>query len=157
MRRVILWHGGQAGRKVGDELLPPSETGLEWTNRAVLESVGMEDPYYREDRVYATTDRSLAHAFAGYWTREPNRPGHGSLYKVEFDDELVEDDEDFPSAPGISFQAPRGRIIEVTQPGVGWQTRKHQPIFARLVEETNRRARERSESAASENPVDHQT
>lgn len=149
---MILWHGGQAGRKVGDELLPPTDTGLEWTNRAVLENVGLVDPFYRDDRVYATSDRDLAHAFAGYWTREKNRPGHGALYKVEFEDDLLEDDEDFPSSPGVSYQAPRGRVVEVVQPGVGWQPRKHQPIFARLMAESNRRAHERLTTAANDTP-----
>jgi hypothetical protein len=146
---MILWHGGRAGLKVGDELLPPSRTGLKWTSRTINESEGLEDPFYREDRVYATSDRSLAHAYAGYWTREPNRPGHGSLYLVEFDDDSIEDDEDFPSSSGLSYQAPSGRIIAVEQPSVGWQSRKHQPIFARILKETNRRARERAAQAES--------
>src|SRR5690554_5083095 len=112
-----LWHGGAPGMNVGDVLLPPDETGFAWTSLAVNEDVGLANPNYRTDRVYATGDRELAQAFAAYWTREPNRKGGGWLYTVEFDDDLLEPDADFPSLPGLSYQAPRGRIVGVVQKG----------------------------------------
>jgi hypothetical protein len=144
---MTLWHGGKPGLKVGDWLLPPDETGFEWTSAAINKDAGLLNPNYRSDRVYATTDRNLASAFAGYWTREPRRPGGGWLYEVELED--GEDDSDFPSLVGVSYQARRGRIIAVVQTGVGWQP-KHVAIFDHIMAIANRRA---------ENDVaeDHQT
>lgn len=141
-----LWHGGAPGLKVGDELLPPDETQFEWTSLAINEGVGLANPNYRTDRVYATSDRALAEAFAAYWTREPKRKGGGWVYRVEFDDSSIEDDADFPSLSGVSFQAPKGRIVEVIRTGVPWQ-KKHLDKWNEVSAEANRRAAAAQEDA----------
>lgn len=138
MVSMKLWHGGAPGREVGDELLPPSETGLEWTNDTNGADAGIPDPNYRRDRVYATTDRDLAHAFAGSWSKNPNHTGRGCLYEVEFDE--PEDDADLPHLPGVSYQAPRGRIAAVAQTNVVWQERRHLKVLARVQAAANRNA-----------------
>lgn len=147
-----LWHGGRSGLQVGDELLSPDEAGLEWTSRAINEGSELQNPNYRTDRVYATIDRDLAHAFAAYWTREPRREGGGWLYEVEFDDDLIEEDADFPSMTGVSFQAPRGRVLAIAQKGVGWQP-KHSKIFNRILSDANSRAHERRSTAGDATPA----
>lgn len=133
-----LWHGGAPGLKIGQDLLPPDETELEWTSFAINVDAGLQNPNYRSDRVYATTDRDLAQSFAAYWTREPRRKGGGWLYRVEFDESLLEPDSDFPSLQGISFQAPRGRIVEIVQTGVPWR-KKHLDKWNEVMGEANRR------------------
>ena len=45
---------------------------------------------------------------------------------------------------GVSFQAPRGRVVQVVQRGVGWQP-KHSKIFNRILNDANRRAREKAD------------
>jgi hypothetical protein len=93
----------------------------------------------------------LAQAFAAYWTREPNRKGGGCLYRVEFDDDLLEPDADFPSLPGLSYQAPRGRIVEVVQKGVPW-LKKHLAKWNAVSAEANCRAADARESEVATAP-----
>jgi hypothetical protein len=103
-----LWHGGAPGRAVGDWLLPPSETGIESEVLKMSVEAGMTEIAQRADRVYITTDRNLARAWAGIWTSDGKQHGGGTLYQVEADD--LEPDEDLLSLPGRFFQAPRARV-----------------------------------------------
>jgi hypothetical protein len=116
VERVVatMWHGGAPGREVGDELLPPDETGFVLTN-AVLTGplpVGKRRAY-RRDRVYATTDREFAEVWAEVYSEDPNRPGDGLVYEVELDGAVLDDD--FPSS-GTSYEATRGRIVSAGLP-----------------------------------------
>lgn len=74
---------------------------------------GFTEIAQRRDRVYATTDREVARAWASAW-RNPatGRQGYGSLYRVEMP-EGVEPDDDFLSLPGFSFQAPHAVVVAV--------------------------------------------
>lgn len=60
-----LWHGAAPGRQVGDLLEPPADTGLRYTRRDDSIEQGQRDIAQRLDRVYVTTDRRSALAYAG--------------------------------------------------------------------------------------------
>ena len=76
-----LWHGGAPGRRVGDLLLPPSKTGIASAVLQMSLEAGMPDISQRPDRVYVTTDRQLAEAWAGVWTPDGAKHGGGALYR----------------------------------------------------------------------------
>lgn len=108
-----LWHGGAPGRQVGDLLAPPAETGLRYTRRHQSIEQGQRDIAQRLDRVYVTTDRHLALAYASTWSPDGRRCSGGSLYLVDSDE--LEPDEDLLSLPGVSFQVRSARIIAVAK------------------------------------------
>lgn len=111
---ATMWHGGAPGRAVGDELLPPDETGFERTNAVLTGPLPAgKRRAYRRDRVYATTDREFAEIWAEVYSQDPNRSGDGFVYEVELDGAVL--DEDFP-AQGTSYQATGGRIVSVGLP-----------------------------------------
>ena len=106
--RLRLWHGGAPGRKTGDWLLSPSETGVpSVTKQMTLEELGGTNMSQRDDMVYVTTDRELARAWAGIWSPDGVTFGGGSLYQVEADE--LAPDGDFLSLDGF-FQTPRARV-----------------------------------------------
>ena len=116
MRRASkqrLWHGGAPGRQVGDQLAPPVETGLRYTRRHQSIEQGQRDIAQRLDRVYVTTDRHLALAYASTWSPDGRRYLGGSLYLVDSDE--LEPDEDLLSLPGVSFQVRSARVIAVAK------------------------------------------
>lgn len=147
--QVTFWHGGAPGREVGDLLLPPTQTDLAWTSRAINEASGLVNPNYREDRVYFTTDKKLAMAFAGYWSREPRRHGLGAVYEIEVGEDLIEHDEDFPSVEGLFFQAPLARVVRVERPALPYFPTQTQYLDS-VLRETNRKDRHRLPPAGSE-------
>lgn len=106
-----LYHGGAPGRRRGDLLLPPSKTGLTRTTRTESVRAGFGNVTQRNDRVYVTTDRELAHACAGVWTADGVSVGGGVLYRVQAFGDL-EPDEDLPGL-GISFQLPGAVVLAV--------------------------------------------
>ena len=126
-RSARLWHGGAPGRRPGDWLLPPSETGIASTVRGMSIEAGMTEIGQRDDRVYVTCDRDLARAWAGIWTPDGVRHGGGSLYRVEA--ETLEPDDDLLSLPGLSFQASRARVLVVYDAHVAYH-----PRFGRVLE-----------------------
>lgn len=81
----------------------------------------------REDRVYVTSDRNLARAWAGIWTPDGVHHGGGALYQVEAED--LEPDEDLLSLGGLSFQVARARVLTVYDPHVAYQAK-----FGRVLE-----------------------
>lgn len=116
MAELRLWHGGAPGRQVGDILKAPVDSGLRYTRREMSVEQGQDKITQRADRVYVTTDRHLALAFASTWTPDGVAHGGGSLYIVESD--VLEPDEDLLSLPGLSFQTPSARVIRVAKPRV---------------------------------------
>ncbi len=63
------WHGGAPGLRAGDVLLPPPiETGLIFTRLTMSLEEGQTEIGQRPDRVYVSTDRELAWAYASAWT-----------------------------------------------------------------------------------------
>ena len=111
--RQRLWHGGAPGRQVGDQLAPPAETGLLYTRLHQSIEQGQRDIAQRLDRVYVTTDRHLALAYASTWSPDGRRCLGGSLYLVDSDE--LEPDEDLLSLPGLSFQTRSARVIAVAK------------------------------------------
>ncbi|MCU1416140.1 MAG: hypothetical protein JWP32_314 [Schumannella sp.] len=102
---LTLWHGGVAGRDVGDRLLPPTHTNA----LGNLADMGLKES--RRDRVYFTTDRELARVFAAAVTR---MIGQSALYRVEPIGEMDVD----PDFPTVGFQAKQALILEVVETNV---------------------------------------
>jgi len=128
--RSGLWHGGAPGRKPGEDLLPPSVTGLERTSAALSLQSGLGDIAHRRDRVYLTSDRELAKVWAGQWCNTVGQVGYGWLYRISADEDVLEPDDDLLSLPGLSFQAPRARVDSVYAKAVS----PNQPGFARTLQ-----------------------
>jgi len=105
------WHGGAPGRRPGDLLLPPAETGVR-SRREDSERAGFGNITQRIDLVYFTVDRNLARACAGLWNDPTGRVGGGAHYHVEPVGDVL-DDPDLPLATPISFGAPRARVTAV--------------------------------------------
>jgi hypothetical protein len=88
---------------------------------------GLGEIGQRDDRVYVTTDRELARAWAGVWTPDGVHHGGGSLYRVEATD--LEPDDDLLSLPGLSYQTPRAQVLAVYDAHVAYK-----PKFASTLQ-----------------------
>lgn len=130
MIRRDLWHGGAPGRKQGERLLPPAVTGLQRTSTSLSIAAGLDSIAHRRDRVYLTVDRELARVWAGQWISVEGRVGHGWLYRVSAEVELLEPDADLLSLPGLSFQAPEAVVDRVYERAVS----PGQAAFRRTLE-----------------------
>jgi hypothetical protein len=91
------FHGGDRGLKVGDHILPPSNTGQESAS-----DFGAA-PVHRRDRVYVSKGQSHAEFFAS-GTPDP------IVYEVEPEGKL-EPDRDCTS--GVSFACPKAKIVAI--------------------------------------------
>lgn len=92
------FHGGQRGLRIGDYILPPSETGKACTSDYIANQV------HRRDRVYVATDFTGA---ALYAVVQPSP----IIYEVTPVGAL-EPDADC-NLPGLSFACERAKIIAV--------------------------------------------
>ena len=121
MNARTYYHGGCPWLRVGDELLPPAESGarsiydLDPVELATLRletgiNLERDDERLRRDVVYATTDITEAELFARLYPHEHG----GSLYRVELA-EPVEEDPDYRGVPCRSFRAPRGRVVAIVR------------------------------------------
>ena len=90
------FHGGQRGLRVGEFILPPSETGRWCTSDIVPNKV------HRRDRVYVTPAKSGAVLYAAV-QHEP------IIYEVEPVGPLEHDDD--CSEKGLSFSCERAKIV----------------------------------------------
>jgi hypothetical protein len=111
MTDTRLWHGGFPGLKVGDFLLPPTESG---TTRILTapDLTSLPAGHVRRDRVHLTTDRAAGRAYAAAY---PN----GALYVAE----PIGDTEPDPDAPSLSIRCERARVTVVYDPCVRWAER----------------------------------
>lgn len=134
MLRTDLWHGGAPGRKPGDLLLPPTETGLLCTNGVLSAEAGLAEISYRTDRVYLASSRELARVWAGQWTNPEGRVGYGWLYRVSVETAVLEPDDDLQSLPGVSYQAVSARVESIYEKAVA----PDQPAFRRALEQSLR-------------------
>ena len=91
------FHGGNRGLKVGDYILPPSNTGRDSASDFGAQNV------HRKDRVYVSTGQSHAEFFASASPRPV-------VYEVEPEGE-IEPDTDCIS--GVSFACPKAKIIAI--------------------------------------------
>lgn len=94
-----LFHGGAAGRRKGDLLLPPSVTGLRTTTRTRSAVAGLGNITQRHDRVYVTGNWPGP---APEWSDDDGSIGGGVLCQVEAVGDL-EPEEVLPGLD-ISFQ-----------------------------------------------------
>lgn len=99
--KLVLWHGGVGGIRVGGPLLPPTIMGDPATVANYVREL-------RPDWVYLTTDREFARVFAAMVF---DAYGHSALYRVG-PVGGIETDPDFPEA---GFAARRATIIEVAE------------------------------------------
>ncbi|TFF04362.1 hypothetical protein [Cellulosimicrobium funkei] len=86
----------------------------------------------RDDRVYLTSDRELARAWAGLWTPDGEHFGNGSLYQVDAELAALEPDEDLLSLEGVSFQVPRAVVRVVYDAAVRYSEKHLLVLEARL-------------------------
>ena len=111
---VRYFHGGNRGLKVGDCILPPSETG-----RASASDFGAQI-VHRKDRVYVTTSLDDAQFFA-------SGGQNPIVYEVEPEGEPAPDPD---CSSGVSFTCPRAKIIAVHKIR-GKIIKKHQKAMMR--------------------------
>ena len=116
------FHGGNRGLKVGDYILPPSETGRDSASDFGAQIV------HRRDRVYVSTRQSDAEFFASTCPKPV-------VYEVEPQGE-IEPDPDCIS--GVSFACPKAKIISVRKIS-GKNIKKHRKA---MIAQSHRRARE---------------
>lgn len=131
-RKVRLWHGGAPGLRVGEYVLPPTETGARSMRHQIRQS-GFARITAADTFVYVTTERPLAAAIAAYWSRREPGNGRGWLYRVELDNEELALDDDLPRGPFISFQLSRVRIAAVLDRGVDPNDPRHFREMERFV------------------------
>lgn len=117
-----LFHGGCPGLRTGDLILPADDVGTASVS-------GDRGAPYRTDRVYVTTDLSLARSYAGIYAspkairdqlagRLPSlrELSYGDVYEVEPLGPL-EPDLDYET-PDLSFQTTQARVLRVIEMAV---------------------------------------
>lgn len=95
---ITYYHGGRAGRKRGEFLLPPNITKA--PSCSEYGGAGV----HRRDRVYVTTSPMLALLFAAGWIG-------GVVYEVEPIGTLAADPD--CDLQGLSFECERARVLRV--------------------------------------------
>lgn len=105
----LLYHGGVAGLKVGDRLLPPDATGAA-TEAQLLDAVGMR-LICRRDRVYVTATLDIARLYAAL-------RACGDVYEVEVDQPLERDGAAMVLADETSYVCPAATIVAVVERAV---------------------------------------
>lgn len=128
-----LWHGGAPGRQPGELLLPPTVTGLRFTRRTMSMRQGMTQIGQTADRVYVTTDRDLAAAYASLWSLDGAQQGGGALYRVTAEEADLEADADLLSLPGVSFQAPAAEVLSVYNAHVPFDEERSRRAIQRVL------------------------
>ena len=103
MSAITYWHGGQAGLRCGERVLPPSQTGAKNT----LNQFGT-GRVARKDRVYVTTDFAAAMMYA------VGHPSRGHVYEVAPVGRLRDDPD--CSVPGLSFECESAIVVAVRVP-----------------------------------------
>lgn len=120
--KKIYFHGGKRGLRVGDYILPQSETGV----------VGMSHPLHRKDRVYVTPSIVDAQFYAS-GTFDP------IVYEVRAEGGL-ELDPDAPDRLGLSYSFKRAKIIAVRKIQ-GKVIKRHRKAMFRKAHELERARR----------------
>jgi rifampin ADP-ribosylating transferase len=111
---VRYFHGGDRGLKVGDYILPPSDTG-----RPSVSDFGAQI-VHRKDRVYVSTRLGDAQFFASA-SQKP------VVYEVEPEGDLAPDPD---CISGVSFTCSKAKIIAVHKIR-GKIIKKHQKAMKR--------------------------
>lgn len=111
------YHGGRAGLKVGEYVLPPSVTGVVSTARYGAPA--------RRDRVYLTTDKAAAMMFASLAPAKTV-----AIYRVEPEGLLTPDPD--CKETGLSWECPRATILEIIPLGQTDRKRILSEVFGGL-------------------------
>lgn len=101
--------------------------------RDISQDAGFSNITTSRNRVYVTTERSLAAAIAAAWSTRVGSAGWGWVYGVEIDDEDLEPDADMSRGPFTSFQTPRARIASVLTRGVDPRDGRHGRRLAEFI------------------------
>lgn len=101
-----LYHGGQAGLRVGQLILPPTVTGVKPANERADYPAGV----YRPDRVYMVTDPEQARMYAALHPSGTAARG-GDVYRVQPLQGLARDRD--CKTPDLSWEAPCARIVGI--------------------------------------------
>lgn len=124
MKPPTYYHGGIPGLRVGQYILPPSETGaLSLSDMVEILTVGPEVAeetrrVHNRDRVYLTTELDTATIFAGHYPHPDGaRRRGGDVYRVEPEGQ-IEPDPDYHGDDGASIAAPRARITGIVATGI---------------------------------------
>lgn len=104
------YHGGVRGLRVGDLLLPPTETGA--PHCADFAPADLDASHIRRDRVYLARNQRDAAVYAGM------QPGGGDLYEAEPIGEVEPDADYIGDEPGYSVQVTAARVVRVVDRGV---------------------------------------
>ncbi|TDL41116.1 hypothetical protein [Arthrobacter nitrophenolicus] len=114
------YHGGTPGLALGEVLQPPSVTGIVSETWALTIAAKLEsETDQRRDKIYLTTDPSLAKFYAMVW-RDPHTgvQGGGAVYEVGVDSNTIEPDPDLTSSN--CWQADAGTILRVHTAAVSY-------------------------------------
>lgn len=98
---TTYYHGGPAGRRHGDRLLPPADTGA--LSLSEYGAAGI----HRKDRVYLTTAYAAALLYACAWP-------DGVVYQCQPVGDLEPDPD--CTEDGLSWQCGSARVVEVIKP-----------------------------------------
>lgn len=100
-----LYHGGLAGRRVGDQILPPAitKTRPDWHRNA--------------QRVFVSTEYQKAVCYAVGRPLMLGREEVGKVYRVQPHGPLTVDPEDY-STPPFAYYCESARVLEVISPSV---------------------------------------
>lgn len=111
---ATYYHGGTPDLRRGTVLLPPTKTKIISRTWALIVEAGhaSDSTVQRQDKVYLTTDPSIAKFYAMQWSEE----GGGSNYKVEVDDSSLEIDPDLGQSG--CWTADSAKILGVHDPRV---------------------------------------
>lgn len=127
-----LFHGGVAGLAPGEWLLPREVTGWVSTPQrlaaAGVQVSGMDTDRDRADRVYLTTHRGLARAYAWHWAVMAEARFGGLYVAVPVPAAEVD-----PDLPEISVQCERARIVSVADPCVVMGTLRSVRVMQSVV------------------------
>ncbi|MEU0940368.1 hypothetical protein [Embleya sp. NPDC005971] len=106
---TVYYHGGAPGLARGDELLPPSVTGITHTLTTWAEALGAGPDLTLRDFVYLTTDRDAARLHAAHHP-------HGDVYRVVPIGPLAADPADPTGNSRRCTRAVVDRVLEAAVP-----------------------------------------
>ncbi len=106
------FHGGHPGLNPGDLILPPATTGLAGNLTKYGQQLGGD--HVRRDRVYLTTGRDVAKAYAAFYP-------DGALYEVAPHGDLEPDPDCY--IDGLSWQCQSATVLRIVDHAVLLRTR----------------------------------
>lgn len=136
MTTMYLFHGGAPGLKIGDRVLPPTDTGVKSQTLAASLELGLDRIAQQPDKVYATTDVMLAKVYAGMWANpdsDKSVAGGGVVYRIVVEDGTLEADKDLLSSPGVSYQANSAVVTDIHYKTVAFNKEEFAATMERVL------------------------